>query len=68
MIRGDYTHNTTKQSACDHLADDEEFVRRLVRETLDEVLESEMTEFLERARASGRGRVRAIVPDTTGAI
>ena len=39
MIREDYTHNTTKQSACDHLADDEEFVRRLV-------LESEMTEFL----------------------
>ena len=24
MIREDYTHNTTKQSACDHLADDEE--------------------------------------------
>ena len=29
MIREDYTHNTTKQSACRHLADDEEFVRRL---------------------------------------
>ena len=25
MIRKDYTHNATKQSACDHLADDEEF-------------------------------------------
>ena len=45
MFREDYTHNT-KQSACDHLADDEEFVRRLVQETLNEVLESEMTEFL----------------------
>ena len=31
MIREDYTHNTTKQSVCDHLADDEEFVRRLVQ-------------------------------------
>ena len=29
-----------------HLADDENFVRRLVQETLNEVLESEMTEFL----------------------
>ena len=29
-----------------HLADDEDFVRRLVQETLNEVLESEMTEFL----------------------
>ncbi len=28
MIWEDYTHNTTKQSACHHLADDEEFVRR----------------------------------------
>ncbi len=46
MIREDYTHNATKKSACDHLADDEEFVRRLVQETLNEVLESEMTEFL----------------------
>ncbi len=46
MIRKDYTHNATKKSACDHLADDEEFVRRLVQETLNEVLESEMTEFL----------------------
>ena len=36
MIREDYTHNTTKQSVCDHLADDEEFVRRLVQETLNE--------------------------------
>ncbi len=46
MIRKDYTHNATKKSACHHLADDEEFVRRLVQETLNEVLESEMTEFL----------------------
>ncbi len=46
MFRKDYTHNATKKSACDHLADDEEFVRRLVQETLNEVLESEMTEFL----------------------
>ena len=46
MIREDYTHNATKKSACHHLADDEEFVRRLVQETLNEVLESEMTEFL----------------------
>ena len=30
MIRKDYTHNATKRSACHHLADDEEFVRRLV--------------------------------------
>ena len=41
MIREDYTHNATKKSACHHLADDEEFVRRLVQETLNEVLESE---------------------------
>ena len=46
MIRKDYTHNATKKSASHHLADDEEFVRRLVQETLNEVLESEMTEFL----------------------
>ena len=46
MIRKDYTHDVTKKSACHHLADDEEFVRRLVQETLNEVLESEMTEFL----------------------
>ncbi len=46
MIREDYTHNDTKKSACHHLADDEDFVRRLVQETLNEVLESEMTEFL----------------------
>ncbi len=46
MIRKDYTHNATKKSACHHLADDEDFVRRLVQETLNEVLESEMTEFL----------------------
>ena len=39
MIREDYTYNATKKSACHHLADDEDFVRRLV-------LESEMTEFL----------------------
>ena len=69
MIREDYTHDDTKKSACHHLADDEEFVRRLVQETLNEVLESEMTEFLgARARASGRRRVRATVPATTGAI
>ena len=49
-------HNT-KQSACDHLADDEEFVRRLVRETLNEVLESGMTEFLG-AGKSERTRTR----------
>ena len=53
MIREDYTHNTTKQSACDHLADDEEFVRRLVQETLNEVLESEMTEFLGAGKSEG---------------
>ena len=46
MIREDYTHNDTKKSACHHLADDEDFVRRLVQGTLNEVLESEMTEFL----------------------
>ena len=46
MIREDYTYNDTKKSACHHLADDEDFVRRLVQETLNEVLESEMTEFL----------------------
>ena len=46
MIREDYTHDATKKSACDHLADDKEFVRRLVEETLNEVLEREMTEFL----------------------
>ena len=46
MIRKDYTHNDRKKSACHHLADDEDFVRRLVQETLNEVLESEMTEFL----------------------
>ena len=46
MIREDYTHNDTKKPACHHLADDEDFVRRLVQETLNEVLESEMTEFL----------------------
>ncbi len=46
MIREDYTHNDTKKSVCHHLADDEGFVRRLVQETLNEVLESEMTEFL----------------------
>ncbi len=56
MIQEDYTHKDTKKSACHHLADDEEFVRRLVQETLNEVLESEMTEFLgagksERTRA-----------------
>ncbi len=70
MIRKDYTHNATKKSACDHLADDEEFVRRLVQETLNEVLESEMTEFLGAGkieRTQSR-RVRATVPDTTGAI
>ena len=60
MIREDYTYNTTNQSACRHLADDEEFVRRLVQETLNEVLESEMTECLgagksERTRARRRG-------------
>ncbi len=64
MIREDYTHNT-KQSACDHLADDEEFVRRLVQETLNEVLESEMTEFLGAGKsepdadASGRQGYRS---------
>ncbi len=53
MIREDYTHNATKKSASHHLADDEDFVRRLVQETLNEVLESEMTEFLGAgARAS----------------
>ena len=57
MIREDYTHNTTKRSVCDHLADDEEFVRRLVQETLNEVLESEMTEFLG-AGKSERTRTR----------
>ena len=46
MIREDYTHNDTKKSACHHLTDDEEFVRRLVQETLNEVLEREMMEFL----------------------
>ena len=46
MIREDYTHKDRKKSACHHLADDEEFVRRPVQETLNEVLESEMTEFL----------------------
>ncbi len=56
MIREDYTHNATKQSACDHLVDDEEFVRRLVQETLNEVLESEMTEFL------GAGKIDLRVP------
>ena len=57
MIRKDYTHNATKKSACHHLADDEEFVRRLVQETLNEVLESEMTEFLG-AGKSERTRTR----------
>ena len=38
MIRKDYTHKDTKKSACHHLADDEDFVRRLVQETLNEVL------------------------------
>ena len=45
MVREDYTPNDTEQSVCHHLADDEEFVRRLVQETLNEVLEREMTEF-----------------------
>ncbi len=57
MIRKDYTHNATKKLACHHLADDEEFVRRLVQETLNEVLESEMTEFLG-AGKSERTRTR----------
>ncbi len=51
MIREDYTHNDTKKSACHHLADDEDFVRRLVQETLNEVLESEMTEFLRAGKS-----------------
>ena len=36
MIREDYTYNATKKSACHHLADDEDFVRRLVQEMLNE--------------------------------
>ena len=58
MIRKDYTHNATKKSASHHLTDDEEFVRRLVQETLNEVLESEMTEFLGAAGKSERTRTR----------
>ena len=51
MIREGYTDNDTKKSACHHLADDEEFVRRLVQETLNEVQEREMTEFLEAGKS-----------------
>ncbi len=43
MIREDYTHNDTKKSACHHLADDEDFVRRLVQETLLGAGKSERT-------------------------
>ena len=49
-----------------HLADDEEFVRRRVQETLNEVLESEMTEFLgggqDRADADASGLPFRILP------
>ena len=37
MIQKDYTYNDPKKSACHHLADDEEFVRQLVQETLNGV-------------------------------
>ena len=49
-----------------HLADDEEFVRRLVQETLNEVLESELTEFSgsgqERSDADASGLPFRILP------
>ena len=46
-MRKDYMHNdATEKSVCQHLADDEEFVRELVQRTLNEILEAEMTEFL----------------------
>ena len=47
----------SSRHAIIYLADDEEFVRRLVQETLNEVLESEMTEFLE-AGTSERTKTR----------
>ena len=42
MIRKDYSHHSVKKSACEHLADDAEFVKQLVQKALNEVLEAEM--------------------------
>ena len=56
MIREDYTHNATKKSACDHLADDEEFVRRL-EEAYPYVL---LDARYEKVREEGSVRSRAV--------
>ena len=46
MTRKDCTREDLRKSATQYLADDPEFVRQLVQDTLNAALEAEMTEFL----------------------